>query len=204
MLAAFRLFGRQGYARTSIQDIAGVAGVKKPIVYYYFASKEALYQALLSESATRMHALLGEVLCPLSEASCEERLCALAETMLTLARDNQDPVRFFFAHAFAPDADRPGRCCQGGADDGLAEAPRDLLRWLAEEGLRSGEIEGDPDDLERLILGCIQFSILKHLRSPAQEPLAPGLGRRIVRAAMDGLRPRHARVVPDFTQPLTE
>src|SRR4051794_35138695 len=40
-------FARDGYAATRLEDIAAAAGVTKPIVYRHFASKQALYLALL-------------------------------------------------------------------------------------------------------------------------------------------------------------
>ena len=41
------LFARDGYAATRLDDIAAAAGVTKPVVYRHFASKQALYLALL-------------------------------------------------------------------------------------------------------------------------------------------------------------
>jgi AcrR family transcriptional regulator len=49
MRAAGRLFARDGYAGTRIDDIAAAAGVTKPIVYRHFESKQALYMALLAK-----------------------------------------------------------------------------------------------------------------------------------------------------------
>jgi AcrR family transcriptional regulator len=49
MRAAGRLFGRDGYAGTRIDDIAAAAEVTKPIVYRHFESKKALYMALLAK-----------------------------------------------------------------------------------------------------------------------------------------------------------
>jgi AcrR family transcriptional regulator len=49
MRAAGRLFARDGYAATRLEDIASGAGVTKPIVYRHFDSKKALYVALLAK-----------------------------------------------------------------------------------------------------------------------------------------------------------
>ena len=46
---AGRLFARSGYAATTLDDIAAAAGVTKPMVYRHFASKKALYLALLAK-----------------------------------------------------------------------------------------------------------------------------------------------------------
>ncbi|RMX05810.1 TetR/AcrR family transcriptional regulator [Corticibacter populi] len=44
--AATRLFAAQGYANTTIAQIAAELGVTKPFVYYYFHDKQALFETL--------------------------------------------------------------------------------------------------------------------------------------------------------------
>jgi TetR/AcrR family fatty acid metabolism transcriptional regulator len=39
---AYKLFGRKGIAKTTLQDVADAAGVSKASVVYYFGSKEGL------------------------------------------------------------------------------------------------------------------------------------------------------------------
>ena len=41
--AAFAVFGRQGYKKASVADIAEAAGITKGMVTYYFGSKKNLY-----------------------------------------------------------------------------------------------------------------------------------------------------------------
>lgn len=45
--AASQLFAERGFAATKTVDIAQLAGVPKPNVYYYFKSKENLYRSVL-------------------------------------------------------------------------------------------------------------------------------------------------------------
>lgn len=206
--AAFRLFGKKGYTCTSVQDIADAAVVKKSIVYYYFGSKEGLYQTLLSESSLHLESFLSQALgsvglvlptgavpgpAGLSALSmvagaagprsrgCEAQLCAICEMLIGLARDNREPVRFFLTHIFAPDTDRPP--C---GTEQLEHLPRQLIHHIAVAAVHSGELHGEPSELERLVLGAVQYSIIRHLRNPEQEPLAAGLGQRIVSAAVRG------------------
>jgi AcrR family transcriptional regulator len=47
--AARALFGRQGYAQTSVDEIADAARVTKGAVYHHFAGKEALFRAVYAE-----------------------------------------------------------------------------------------------------------------------------------------------------------
>ena len=64
---AARHFGEQGYAVTSVAEVAAAAGISKPLIYQYFGSKEGLYAAcleragaLLSQEIART-AAVGEV-----------------------------------------------------------------------------------------------------------------------------------------------
>jgi AcrR family transcriptional regulator len=52
--AALDLFGRYGYRRTSIDDIARKAGVAKGTVYLYVENKEALFRSLSQSLLDRM------------------------------------------------------------------------------------------------------------------------------------------------------
>lgn len=45
--AAIRVLARQGYARTSLMDIAKEAGMSKGAVHYHFPTKDALIQVVL-------------------------------------------------------------------------------------------------------------------------------------------------------------
>src|ERR1700722_17433909 len=45
--AARAVFSRDGYAASSVDDVAGEAGIAKGTVYLYFKSKEELYLAAL-------------------------------------------------------------------------------------------------------------------------------------------------------------
>jgi len=47
--AARSLFGRRGYAQTSVDEIADAARVTKGAVYHHFAGKEALFRAVHTE-----------------------------------------------------------------------------------------------------------------------------------------------------------
>jgi AcrR family transcriptional regulator len=52
--AASDLFGRQGYAATSVDQIAAAAGVAKGAVYHHFASKERLFEPVLEATTAAL------------------------------------------------------------------------------------------------------------------------------------------------------
>ena len=51
--AAAWLFKRRSYVRTSLDDVASRAGIKKSTIFYYFPSKEYLLYEVLSECVKR-------------------------------------------------------------------------------------------------------------------------------------------------------
>ncbi|MEU3449358.1 TetR/AcrR family transcriptional regulator [Streptomyces thermolilacinus] len=58
--AAVRVFGRRGYRAASMEEIAGLAGVSKPLVYLYLHSKEDLFTACLRREAAALKAAVRE------------------------------------------------------------------------------------------------------------------------------------------------
>jgi AcrR family transcriptional regulator len=53
LAACLNLFAKHGFSTTSIDDIARAAGITKGAVYWHFASKEELFQAILEEIRAR-------------------------------------------------------------------------------------------------------------------------------------------------------
>jgi AcrR family transcriptional regulator len=85
--AAFKLFGRRGFNRTSVDQIAAEAGVSRTTFFRYFPSKEAVVFADEDDMADSFWKALAER--PRSENS----LRAFEETLVLLARQNEaDPT----------------------------------------------------------------------------------------------------------------
>jgi AcrR family transcriptional regulator len=58
--AARELFGRDGYATTSIEAVAAAAGVTKGAAYHHFRNKAALFGAVFAEEQRRISAVLED------------------------------------------------------------------------------------------------------------------------------------------------
>ncbi len=55
--AAIRLFAKHGFHAVSVDEIVGLAKVNKRMVYHYFGSKDALFEAALSEVYQRIESI---------------------------------------------------------------------------------------------------------------------------------------------------
>src|SRR5262245_45299967 len=77
--AAPRLFARQGYAATSLQELADAAGCSKSALYHHFASKDELLEASGEGFITDVEAALSSVSLDLDE---EQDKVAVMETYL--------------------------------------------------------------------------------------------------------------------------
>ncbi|MFK4067652.1 TetR/AcrR family transcriptional regulator [Streptomyces sp. NPDC029674] len=58
--AAVRTFGQRGYRAASMDEIAELAGVSKPLVYLYLNSKEDLFSACIRREAAALVAAVRE------------------------------------------------------------------------------------------------------------------------------------------------
>ncbi|MEU9479172.1 TetR/AcrR family transcriptional regulator [Streptomyces sp. NPDC048191] len=87
--AAVRVFGQRGYMAASMDEIAELAGVSKPLVYLYLNSKEDLFTACIRREAGALTAAVR----------------AGVRTDLPTDRQLWDGLQAFFAHtAEHPDA----------------------------------------------------------------------------------------------------
>ncbi|KOX01318.1 MULTISPECIES: TetR/AcrR family transcriptional regulator [unclassified Streptomyces] len=80
--AAVRIFGQRGYMAASMDEIAELAGVSKPLVYLYLNSKEDLFTACIRREA----------------AALTEAVRAGVRPGLPADRQLWDGVQAFFAH----------------------------------------------------------------------------------------------------------
>jgi len=54
LAAALKVFSEKGFSAARVEDVAREAGLSKGAVYLYFASKEAMLEALVEQSAGRL------------------------------------------------------------------------------------------------------------------------------------------------------
>ena len=80
LAAATEAFARSGFAATSLDDIAGQAGITRVILYRHFDSKTDLYQAVLDQMCARLDAHVEEPVGGFTDNSIDGLLAAAIES----------------------------------------------------------------------------------------------------------------------------
>lgn len=134
LTAAEALFAEKGFAATSIREIAGSAGVTKPMVYYYYGSKDDLYGVLLDDALSSFEQLLAKALAP--ARGLRQQLTALVQVHQHIAQNDRARLRFYQS---AISAAQPHPAAQRLAKNAY-EMHAQMVRGILEEARRAREI----------------------------------------------------------------
>lgn len=119
LAAASELFGRDGYGRVSMAEIAAAAGITNPVVYDHFASKRDLYAELLGRQSQR---LLEATTAVPGDATLEEAVRAGIAAFFAFVEEHPGAWRMLFRDAPADlEIDEAHRRAQADATGRLAE-----------------------------------------------------------------------------------
>lgn len=83
--AGSRLFAEHAYEEITMRQIADAAGISKPLLYHYFASKSELFKAAVAEQAEELQALIE----PTGTGTPLEQLSASLDAYLAWIEANQ-------------------------------------------------------------------------------------------------------------------
>ena len=101
---AMGFFAQKGYEATSTREIVEAAGVTKPMLYYYFGSKEGLCKAAIKHFVQPFFAELRQM-----AAECREPRDLLVDFVwknLQHFNDHRDVFRFYMSLCFGPDREK--------------------------------------------------------------------------------------------------
>jgi AcrR family transcriptional regulator len=145
--AALELFLERGYEGTSMEAVAGAAGVTKPVVYACFAGKDELFRALLRREEER---ILAEIQAAFEGTDLDDPETTLVEGM----------TGFLRAAAASPDVYRLIFLGEGGGNAAVArriqlgrQAQIDALSVLARGWLVARRHDERTIDLNARLLG---------------------------------------------------
>lgn len=186
--AALEVFSRSGYHRATIKEIAREAGLRSPaLIYWYFPSKSALFQAVLQRLAPLLTALVADH-GHLDEAP-EELLPRLAQAYLEIF---SQPKARRLLRVVVAEAIRSPETNSALAESGLLALIRFLEDYFRRQ-VRLGRLR--PHDARvsaRAFYGMLNSYALAQSLFPAlaadlPEPAA--YTREVVAILLNGLRP---------------
>jgi AcrR family transcriptional regulator len=166
LAAACRQFTRFGFSKVAMHDIAGEIGLGKATLYYYFPTKEELFQAVLENEHKNF-------LCELEGAAAKKtRAAKKIRNFVSMKMDNfysmtnLNIVDFQNWHAMRPFV---REAYQRFADEESA-----IIRTLLKEGIAGGEfavssVEKTAQAIMQVLRG-LRCHFLRSIEDPAVDP----------------------------------
>jgi AcrR family transcriptional regulator len=183
--AAIRLFAHKGYSGTSTREIAEAAGITKPMLYYYFKSKEGLCQAAMDDYLVDIQRRLDPV--PAMNLSPEEELVEIVWAGFEFASERPDFARLVIMLAYGPQGEVPGLNLTK-----FAENVRKYLVNAAERACRAGVARpGSGDAFAQALNGLAFVWVLESVGS-RKLALTRALAEEMVHDLLNGFGPRSA------------
>ncbi len=175
---AAELFAQKGYAATTTREICQRAGITKPVLYYYFGSKEELFRELILDAcnASRKQLLLASRRGKTAPQKLVEVLAADFED----TRKDPSLARMFLRMLLASEKGSP-------AID-YVDLGMEWIRLTAAvvaEGIRRGEMRGRPREIAEVAMGVHLIYTIGYLLM-GKPRLDRRLARRIVRLLLRG------------------
>jgi AcrR family transcriptional regulator len=172
--AARSLFGRNGYAQTSVDEIAEAARVTKGAVYHHFANKQALFRAVYARTEAEAQDRVIQAGTLGSEAGTQpvDQIVAMVDAYLDASLDPE------FRRIILVD----GPAVVGHeADTAAAEHPgiAAVRSFVASSMARGQLIELDPGQLTELIGGMAWVAGMVIARAADPDAARASLGRAL-------------------------
>jgi len=177
---ATTLFASKGYAATTVREIVERAGVTKPVLYYYFRSKEGIYLELMRKPFGKFAALVEETL--LETGSARERLFLLCLRTYDIFIENIDIARVMYSIYYGPPQGAPF------VDfDAYHHRFQEAVLQVLGEGIRNGEFRRvDIHDAMWAVIGPVNVAMEVELCHP-QQSLGPAGVRRVLDLVLEGI-----------------
>ncbi len=177
---ATELFARKGYAASTTREIVAAAGVTKPVLYYYFKSKEGIYLELLERAFQRFEAVVDGSTA--ARGSVEQRLMHLCDQVFTLIVEEIEVVRLMYSIYYGPPQGAPYFDFDAVHGKLFEAVQQFVVEGIVDKELRSA----NPEDITWAILGAIHVTMESELSHPERELGHEGL-KRILNLIFEGL-----------------
>ncbi len=178
--AAVELFNAKGFTATTVREIAEAAGVTKPVVYYYFGSKEGIYLDIMEHAFAHMEELAERSRS--GSGSSFDRLRSFLEDAYDIFEEHIPEARLIFAAHYGPPQGAPEF-----DHEAFHEKFAGSVQAIVEDGVATGQIRpGHVEETVNLVLGILDLAMEMRLIEPERATGRDGL-RRLLRLAFDGI-----------------
>jgi TetR/AcrR family transcriptional regulator len=176
---AISMFAEKGYAGTSVREIVNHAGVSKPVLYYYFQSKEGLFLAILDMAENLQKQLLAGIL--ESEGKVLDRLFMLYRRLYAGIDERRSLYKMIHGLIFGPP--------QGAPDYDFTRYHHHMIDAICEiynAGIAGGEVKKTAaTEVAYLVLSLIDFCLhMDQVQPQSSDPQRP---ERLLRMAFQGI-----------------
>jgi len=156
MEAAIELFAQQGIEKTSVRQIVSRVKVTKPVLYYYFKSKDDLCREIFRFNIKAMRAAMDEL--QKGDKTFEEVLSGVFSRMFELFRRKPESGKFAFYSIYM--GTHKNKVYEAMLHDYL-KAQRAVIMEIIEAACRRGEIcKKDTADVFNVIRAFLNFLII--------------------------------------------
>jgi TetR/AcrR family transcriptional regulator len=174
------LFASKGYAATTVREIVERAGVTKPVLYYYFRSKEGIYLDLMRQPFGKFIETVEEAV--RTAGSARERLFRLCLMAYDLFIENLDTARVMYSIYYGPPQGAPFIDF-----DAYHHRFQEAVLQILREGVRDGEFRRvDLHDAMWAVIGAVNVAMEVELCHPKQSLGRDGL-RRVLETVLEGI-----------------
>ena len=182
--AAEHLFAERGYSDTSIDAVAAKVGMHQPGIYYYFPSKQALYEEVIRAAISPLDERIKELLT--SSDSPEERLLKSITAWVDLLAERPPLAQLILHEAAKPDSKAIAR---------ILPEMGTRVQEMIEDAFKELGLEATPDDVfhyASATTGAAVFYVA------AMQPLMSGRKKPDVKRSME----RHKQLLLISTRDL--
>ncbi|MDO8739327.1 TetR/AcrR family transcriptional regulator [Candidatus Deferrimicrobium sp.] len=174
------LFASKGYSATTVREIVERAGVTKPVLYYYFRSKEGIYIELMREPFGKFAALVEETLLPADSA--RERLFRLCLRAYDIILEHIDAARVMYSIYYGPPQGAPFIDF-----DAYHRRFQEAVLQVLREGVRDGEFRRvNLRDAMWAVVGAVNVAMEVELCHPSESLGRDGV-RRVLEIVLEGI-----------------
>ncbi len=164
--AALKEFSENGFAGSRMEHIATAAQVNKAMIFYYFTSKENLYQRLIKDVFDRMSPIIIKLI--VSDPSPGEFLDRIAEFYVGVYAQNPEFVRMMVLELIQNPTHLTGRVTGFFAEKYGHQGPPQLLQMIRKWYDTKLISEADPF---QFMMNVVSLSLLSFIGKPFLEAL---------------------------------